>query len=55
MIKYSRNGVFEEVSIMIKTGASKEAVDEYIENLLKTEQITTRVYEHLITMLVSSY
>lgn len=50
MIKHSRHGVIEEVRIMINTGASEDAVDEYIINLYTKGEITSRVYELLMGM-----
>lgn len=55
MTKHSRHGVIEEVAIMIRTGASEKAVDEYIEALYQKEEITDRVYSLLVSMLVESY
>lgn len=55
MINHSRHGVIEEVAIMIRTGASERAVTEYIDKLLKTDQITTRVYDVLLDMILNSY
>lgn len=50
MTNHSRHGVVEEVAIMIRTGASEEAVDEYIEKLWKNKEVTSRVYDLLVTM-----
>lgn len=55
MMNYSRPGVIEEVSIMIRTGASEKAVSEYVDNLLKNEEITTRMYDLLINMILDNY
>ena len=55
MINTSRHGVIEEVAIMIRTGASEKAVGEYVDNLLKTNQITTRVYDLLIGMIADNF
>lgn len=54
-MKTSRHGVIEEVAIMIKTGASEKAVGNYVDNLLKNEEITTRVYDLLISMIIENY
>ena len=51
----SRHGVIEEVVTMIRTGASEKAVGEYVDNLLNSEQITTRVYDILIGMIIDNY
>lgn len=55
MTKYSRHGVIEEVALMIRTGASENSCSEYVENLLRTEQITSRVYEFLISMIIDNF
>lgn len=55
MTNTSRHGVIEEVATMIRTGASEKAVGEYIDNLLKTNQVTTRVYDLLIGMIIDNY
>ena len=51
----SRHGVIEEVAIMIRTGASEKTVSDYVENLLIKGDITARVYEILIDMIVTNY
>lgn len=51
----SRHGVIEEVAIMIRTGASEKTVGNYVDALYKSEQITTRVYDILINMILDSY
>lgn len=50
MTTTSRHGVIEEIRIMINTGASEDAVDEYIINLYTKGEITSRVYELLMSM-----
>ena len=50
MIKHSRHGVVEEVAIMIRTGASEKTVDDYIEKLWENAEITSGIYELLVTM-----
>ena len=55
MTNHSRHGVLEEVATMIRTGASEKTVGEYVDKLLKTDQITTRVYEILLDMIISNY
>lgn len=50
MTTKSRQGVIEEVAIMIRTGASIEAVDEYIIALYEKGEITERVYSLLMGM-----
>lgn len=55
MEKHSRHGVIEEVAIMIRTGAKEKTVEDYIELLLKNGEVTTRVYELLIDMVISNY
>jgi hypothetical protein len=55
MTNTSRHGVIEEVAIMIRTGASEKAIGEYIDNLLKTNQVTTRVYDLLINMMIENF
>ena len=55
MINHSRHGVIEEVATMIRTGASEKAVGDYIDNLLKTNQITTRVYDLLLGIMADNY
>ncbi len=54
-MKASRHGVVEEVATMIRTGASEKAVGEYVDNLLKKEEITTRIYDLLIGMIIDNY
>ena len=49
-MRHSRHGVVEEVAIMIRNGASEKTVDDYIEKLWKNAEITSRVYELLVTM-----
>ena len=49
-MRHSRHGVVEEVAIMIRTGASEKTVDDYIEKLWKNGEITSRVYDLLVTM-----
>ena len=51
----SRHGVIEEVSVMIRTGASEKTVSTFVDNLLKKGEITTRVYELLIGMIIDNY
>lgn len=51
----SRHGVIEDVAVMIRTGASEKAVSEYVDGLLKREEITTRVYDLLIGMIIDNY
>ena len=51
----SRHGVIEEVAAMIRTGASENAISKYVDNLLNSEQITTRVYDILIGMIIDNY
>jgi len=54
-MKTSRHGVVEEVATMIRTGASEKTVGEYVDNLLKKEEITTRIYDLLIGMIIDNY
>ena len=49
-MRHSRPGVVEEVAIMIRTGASEKTVNDYIEQLWKNAEITSKVYELLVTM-----
>ena len=49
-MRHSRHGVVEEVAIMIRTGASEKTVDDYIEKLWKNAEITSKVYDLLVTM-----
>ena len=51
----SRHGIIEDVAIMIRTGASEKTVSNYIENLYKKAEITSRVYEILIDMVLENY
>ena len=55
MNKHSRHGVIEEVSIMIRTGASEKVVSNYVDNLLAKGDITSRVYDLLIGMIIDNY
>ena len=55
MTKTSRHGVIEEVAIMIRTGASEKTVSNFVDNLLRKEEITTRIYEILIGMIIDNY
>ena len=55
MNKHLRHGVIEEVAIMIRTGASEKAVDEYIEKLYQNSEITDRVYSLLVGMMVEAF
>ena len=54
-MRHSRHGVVEEVAIMIRTGASEKTVDDYIEKLWKNGEITSRVYDLLVTMNICRY
>ena len=54
-MKHSRHGVIEEVAIMIRTGASEKTVSSYIDNLYKKEEITTRIYDILIDMVIENF
>ena len=51
----SRHGVIEEVAIMIKTGASEKTVSTFVDNLLRKGEITTRIYDILIGMIIDNY
>lgn len=51
----SRHGVIEEVAVMIRTGASEKVVGEYIDGLLRKGEITTRVYDILIDIMIEHY
>ena len=55
MTNHSRPGVIEEVATMIRTGASEKAVGNYIDKLLKNGEITARVYDLLIGMMIDNY
>lgn len=55
MTKTSRHGVIEEVATMIRTGASKKTVGDYVDSLLRKEEITARVYDLLIGMIIDNY
>ncbi len=55
MLKNSRHGVIEEVATMIRTGAREKAVSDYVESLLRKEEITARVYDLLIGMIIENY
>lgn len=55
MEKTSRHGVIEEVAIMIRTGASEKTVTNFVEELLRKDEITTRVYDILIGMIIDNY
>ena len=55
MTNRSRHVVIEEVAIMIRTGASEKTVSDYVESLLEKDDITIRVYEILIDMIIASY
>jgi hypothetical protein len=50
MDKHSRHGVVEEVRIMIVTGASEDAVDDFIFKLYEKGEITSRVFDLLMSM-----
>lgn len=54
-MKHSRHGVIEEVAIMIRTGASEKTVSNYIDNLYKKDEITSRIYDILIDMVIENY
>jgi transcriptional regulator CtsR len=51
----SRHGVIEEVATMIRTGASEKTVSNYVDCLLKKGEVTTRVYDLLISMIIENY
>ena len=53
--KMSRHGIIEEVATMIRTGASEKTVSNYVDDLLRKEEITTRVYDLLIGMIIDNY
>lgn len=55
MRKISRHGVIEEVSLMIRSGASEKTVSNYVDDLLRKEEITTRVYDILIGIIIDNY
>ena len=55
MNKHSRHGIIEEVTIMIRTGASEKVVSEYVDTLMKNEEITARVYDLLIGMIIDNF
>lgn len=55
MANTSRHGVIEEVAIMIRTGASEKAVGDYVDALYRKEEITSRVYEILIDMIIENF
>lgn len=52
---HSRHGVIEEVSIMIRTGASEKTVSNYIEKLYQNYEISDRVYCILNDMVVENF
>ena len=54
-MKHSRHGVIEEVAIMIRTGASEKTVSNYIDNLYKKDEITARIYDILIDMVIENF
>ena len=51
----NRHGIIEEVATMIRTGASEKAVSNFVDDLLRKEEITTRVYDILIGMIIDNY
>lgn len=55
MVCNSRHGVIEEVAVMIRTGASEKCCSNYVENLFRTGQITSRIYELLIGMIIDNF
>ena len=55
MTKTTRHGVIEEVSIMIRTGASEKTVGDFVDKLYRNEEISDRVYCILIDMIVENY
>ena len=54
-MKTTRHGVIEEVSIMIKTGASEKTVTNYIEKLYANFEISDRVYYILNDMIIENF
>lgn len=55
MNKHSKHGVIEEIMIMIRTGASEKVVSNYVEKLYMKEEITTRIYDLLIGIIIDNY
>ena len=55
MTRTSRHGVIEEVAVMIRTGASEKTVSNFVDELLRKAEITTRVYDILIGMIIDNY
>ena len=53
--KMSRHGIIEEVATMIRTGSSEKNVSNYVDDLLRKEEITTIVYDILIGMIIDNY
>ena len=51
----SRHGIIEEVATMIRTGSSEKNVSNYVDDLLRKEEITTIVYDILIGMIIDNY
>ena len=51
----SRHGIIEEVATMIRTGESEKVVSNYVDDLLRKEEITARVYDLLIGMIIDNY
>jgi hypothetical protein len=50
----SRKGFLEEVSAMISTGASEKVVCDYIDIVYKKGEISTRLYEICINMVLGN-
>ena len=54
-MRTTRNGVIEEVAVMIRTGASEKTVSNYIDKLYNNFEISDRVYCILIDMVLESF
>lgn len=54
-MRTTRHGVIEEVAVMIRTGASEKCIGNFIENVYKNREISSRVYEILLNMMIENY
>ena len=51
----NRHGIIEEVATMIRKGVSEKTVSDFVDDLLRKEEITARVYNILIGMIIDNY
>ena len=54
-MRTTRHGVIEEVAIMIRTGVSKKAVSNFVENVYQNGEVSDRVYCILLDMIIENY